>query len=113
MKSTYSTFDSIYLLRLNPEDIECEDLGKQCLSSLGEKAYKGVVISLTKFEIITTDDIKLIESLVAIFKLSNLPVIVCDFSVFNASILFHFIENVSFETALDVESAIHVFNNNR
>ncbi|MDD2699150.1 MAG: hypothetical protein PHF17_10145 [Arcobacteraceae bacterium] len=112
MKSSYSTFDNIYILRLHPQDIECIDLGKQCLSSLGEKTFKGVVISVMMFEIITTDDIKLIESLVNIFKLNNLHSIVCDFSVFNASILFHFIDSISFQTTLDMESAVNVFKYN-
>lgn len=112
MKSTYSTFDNIYLIRLHPDDIECHDLGKQFLNSFQNKLPKGVVISLTTFEIITTDDIKLIESLVAIFKLNNLHTIVCDFNVLSASILFHFVDKISFHTSLDVESAIHVFKNN-
>jgi hypothetical protein len=112
MKSTYSIFDGVYLLRLHPNDIECHDLGKQLLHSFAEKLPKGVVISLTLFEIITTDDIRLIESLVAIFKLNNLHTIVCDFNVLSASILFHFVDTISFATSLDVESAIHVFKNN-
>jgi hypothetical protein len=111
MKSTYSTFDNIYLLRLHPEDSELPELGKQFLETFKGKPLRGVVISLTFFEMITTDDIKLIESLVAIFKLHNLQSIVCDFNVLSASILFHFVENISFETSLDVESAINVFKN--
>ncbi len=112
MKSTYSIFDGVYILRLHPNDIDCYDLGKQFLKSFGEKLPKGIVISLMQFEIITTDDIKLIESLVAIFKLNNLHTIVCDFNVLSASILFHFVDTISFETSLDTESAINVFKNN-
>jgi hypothetical protein len=111
MKSTYSTFDNIYLLRLHPDDREIPELGKQFLETFKGKPLRGVVISLTLFEMITTDDIKLTESLVAIFKLSNLTSIVCDFNISSASIIFHFIDNISFETSLDVESAINVFKN--
>ncbi len=111
MKSSYSVFDNIYIIRLHPEDCELSDLGKQFLDSFQGKSSVGIVISLTLFEIVTTDDIKLIESLVAIFKLGNLMSIVCDFNISSASIIFHFIDTVSFKTSLDVESAINVFKN--
>ena len=75
------------------------------------KSPFGIVIDITLFDVITSDDINFVESLVKIFKLNNFKTIVCGFNVQSASILFHFIDSVSFETVLDVESAIHVFKN--
>lgn len=112
MKSSYSIFDNIYLIKLSPLDIGCFDLGKQFLDIFRAKTPVGVVIDLALFEIITTDDIKLVESLIKIFKLNNIKTIVCGFNVSSVAIIFHFIDSISFDTRLDVESAMNVFKNN-
>jgi len=112
MKSNYSIFDNIYLIKLNPLDVECSDLGKQFLDIFRAKSLVSVVIDLALFEIVTTDDIKLVESLVKIFKLNNIKTIVCGFNVSSVAIIFHFIDTINFETRLDVESAMNVFKNN-
>ena len=57
-------------------------------------------------EVITSDDIDAINSLINILKLNNIDVIVCNINPYSASIIFHFIENIDFKTSLNIQSAI-------
>lgn len=63
------------------------------------------------FTIITSDDIKFIESIEKVLKLNNIKTIVCNINPSSASILFHFIDEVKFRTELNIQSAIDAIKN--
>ena len=63
-------------------------------------------MNMVYFEIVTSETIDFLEKLVDILKLNNVETIVCGFNVESASILFHFVDNIKFNTALDVGSAL-------
>ena len=76
-----------------------------------KRACKKIVLDLRLYEVVTTDDIKKIEAFVKLFKLNSCEAVVCNINIESASILFHFIEDVNFQTALDIESAVNVLEN--
>ena len=111
MKSNYFLTRNIFTVVISPEDINLSNLGVEFLNILKEKDKSNVVFDMAQFDVITSDDIKFIQSLVDMFKLNNIKVVVCNFNPYSASILFYFIDDVIFETALDVQSAIDVLKN--
>jgi len=107
MISNYSLVNNIYTLALNPEDILLDDFGISLLNSINDSnKLLGVIIDLSLFEVITTQEIKFIEKIINILKLNSIESIVCNFNTYSASIIFHFINEINFKTALDVEDAI-------
>ncbi|MEA1983566.1 MAG: hypothetical protein U9N39_08470 [Campylobacterota bacterium] len=76
-----------------------------------KEKISGVVVNMDAFEVITSPIIKSIEKLVGILKLNNIKTIICGFSVESACVIFHFIDEVKFDTALDVQSALDVIKN--
>ena len=108
MQSNYFFTKTILTITIEPKDQELSNLGVLFLEIVKSKNISDIVFDLKLFEILTTDDIKFIEQLVSILKLNNIRVVICNINVYSASILFHFIDNISFETALDIQSAMNV-----
>lgn len=108
MKSSYFLTDNILTISLNPADITLQNIAIEFLQLIKANSVNDVILDLALFETITTTDIKFIEKVVDIFKLNNIYVIVCNINVYSASILFHFIDDISFPTTLDIQSAIDV-----
>ena len=111
MKSNYFLTNIILAIAIDPEDINLTTLGIEVLNLVKKKAVQNIIFDLALLEVITSDDIKYIQSLVNMFRLNNIDVIVCNINPYSASILFHFIDEITFKTALDVQSAIDVFKN--
>ena len=102
---------TIFTISLNPIDKNLPNLAIEILAALKDKNIIDVVIDLSLFETITSDDINFIQKLVDVCKLNNIFVVVCNFNVYSASILFHFIDDINFKTALDTQSAMNVIKN--
>ena len=113
MKSNHLISDNICIFTINPVDKQKDDIGIEFLDFVKKSFIHNVIFDLSLFEIISSEDIEFIEKLVKILKLNNVEVIVCNFNVYSASIIFHFIDHISFNTTLDVQKAIDAFKNNK
>jgi hypothetical protein len=111
MKSNYFLSKEIIIITLNPKEISQRDFGVVLLELAKRSNITNIIFDLSLLEIIITDDIHLLIRLVNMLKLNNIKVIVTNFNIYSASILFHFIDEIPFQTALDVQSAIDVITN--
>lgn len=111
MKSNYFLTKSIFTVSINPLDQELENIGVELLKNIKKYNINDVIFDLSLFETITSDDIKFIQKLINMLKLNNIFVVVCNFNVYSASIIFHFIDEINFQTALDTQSAMNVIKN--
>jgi len=113
MKSNYLINDNIAVFTLDPKDKQFENMGLEILKISKKDFFYHAIFDLTLFDIISSEDIIFIEKLVHILKLHHIDVIVCNFNVYSASIIFHFIDDISFKTELNVQKAIDVIKNNK
>ncbi|RXK11559.1 hypothetical protein CP965_13545 [Halarcobacter mediterraneus] len=111
MKSNYSINEDILVLTLNLEDTKLDNFGIELLQIIRKKALHFVVFDLALFDVITSENISYIEKLISMLKLNDIDVIVCNFNVYSASILFHFIDEVSFKTELNIQKAVNAIKN--
>jgi len=111
MNSSYSFTKEILTLVLSPLDVSVKNVGIELLKIIRKNNKNKIIFDMSLFDVVTSLDIKFIEGLVSMLKLNNIFVVVCNFNPQSASILFHFIDEVKFETTLDVQSAIDVFQN--
>ncbi|QDF30254.1 hypothetical protein [Halarcobacter anaerophilus] len=113
MKSNYLISNNIAIFTLNPEDKHLDDMGVKILQTAKKEFVHSTIFDLALFDVISSEDIAFIEKLVQILKLHNIEVIVCNFNVYSASILFHFVENISFKTELNVQKAMDAIKSNK
>ncbi len=111
MKSSYHITDNICTITLSLDDISSNRFGSEMLHIIKKNKISDVVVNMDRFEVITSPIIKSIEKFVNILKLNNIKTIICGFSVESASIIFHFVDEVNFDTALNVQSALDVIKN--
>ena len=109
--SNYLIIKNVIVLSINPDDHELANFGIESLKIINKIGLNNIVIDLSLFEFITSEHITFIHQIVDVYKLNNISSIVCNFNIYSASILFHFIDDVQFQTALDIQSAIDVFEN--
>lgn len=111
MKSNYFVDNNIAIFILDVEDIKKDDLGIELLKLIKKEYVQYVIFDLALFEVITTEDISFIKKLIEILKLNNIEAIVCNFNIHSAAIIFHFIDEITFKTELNVQKAIDVIKN--
>jgi len=111
MKSNYSINEDILVLTLHHEDKNLDSLGIELLQIVRRKNLHYVIFNLAILNVISSEDIAFIEKLIAMLKLNDIDVIVCNFNVYSASILFHFIDEVSFKTELNIQKALNAIKN--
>ncbi len=111
MKSNYSVNEDILVLTLNLEDTKFDNFGIELLQIVRKKALHYVVFDLALFDVISSENITFIEKIIGILKLNAIDVIVCNFNVYSASILFHFIDEITFKTELNVQKAVNAIKN--
>ena len=106
MKSSYFITKQICTISIDPLDVTLKTFGIDIMHIIQKNKISNVIVNMVYFEIVTSETINFLEKLVDILKLNNVETIVCGFNVESASILFHFVDNIKFNTALDVESAL-------
>lgn len=111
MKSSSFITKTICTISLDPADVQEEDIGIDVLEIVRKNKVSNVIVDLAQLELITSQVIHFINKLVNVLKLNNVHTIVCGFNVYSASIIFHFIDEISFETTLNVQSALDAIEN--
>lgn len=109
MYSTYSLSGDIFTINLNVEDFKDLSFGVEILNKINKSKFLKVICNLYSVEIITQEDIKNIDKLVALFKFNNIHTIVCGVNANSASVLFHFLDDFKFQTARNIQRAIDDF----
>ena len=112
MNSSHFFTNNICTVSIVPDDIYIKSFGIELLNLFKNHDTTQVVFDLALFDTITSSDIKVIGLLIDMFKLNNIKVIVCGINPYSASMIFHFIDEINFQTSLDVQSALDEFNNN-
>ena len=110
MENNYFVSKDILIITLVPQELD-EKKQLEYLKLSKNKGIKKIIFDLRLFKVITSDDIKAIETFENLFRLNNCDVIVCNISVESASIIFYFVDEVKFKTVLDIENAINAFQN--
>jgi len=108
MKSNFFITKNVCTVSLDPEDQFLDQFATKILNSIRKKKISDVIINLDQFEFVTSETIEFISKTVNVLNLNNIRSIVCGFNVQTASVIFHFIEKVEFQTTLDVQRALDV-----
>lgn len=108
MKSNFFITKNICTVSLDPEDIFLDQFGTKILKVIQKNKISDVIINMDQFEFVTSQTIEFISKTVSVLNLNNSRSIVCGFNVQTAAVIFHFIDQVEFQTALDVQSALDV-----
>ena len=111
MKSNFFITKNICTISLDPEDQYLEQFGTKILKIIQKNKISDVIINLDQFEFITSKTIEFISKTVQVLNLNNVYSIVCGFNVQSASVIFHFVDTITFQTTLDVQSALDVIEN--
>lgn len=109
MNSTYSISSNIFTINLSTEDLSDLTFGITMLNNINESKLTKVICDLSNVDIIQQQDIKDIDILVKLFKFNNITTIVCGVNAYSASVLFHFLDEFHFKTALNIQRAIDDF----
>ena len=109
MLSTYSISEDIFTINLNTEDLSDLSFGITMLKNINKSKASKVICDLSHADIIQQQDIKNIDILVKQFKFNNIKTIVCGVNAYSASVLFHFLDDFKFQTALNIQRAIDDF----
>lgn len=109
MKSTYSISSDIFTINLSTDDLSDLNFGINMLNNINKSKLSKVICDLSHVDIIQQQDIKNIDILVKLFTFNNITTIVCGVNAYSASILFHFLDDFKFQTALNIQRAIDDF----
>lgn len=112
MKSTYSTHGDMFTINLDVEDLDDSLFATALLTIINEAGISKVICDFSSVGVIQQADIKNIDLLVKLFKFNNVDTIVCGINAYSASVLFHFLDDFSFKTALNIQRAIDDFEYN-
>jgi hypothetical protein len=112
MQSSFYKSKDAFVVILEEEDIKNSNLGLELHKIILESDSHKVVLDVSKLEFILSKDIETLNRLVSFFTLGNISTIVCGFSTSNASMIFNFVDEVKFQTALNIEDAINAHKNN-
>ena len=111
MNSTYSISEDIFNLSLKTEDLSDLSFGRIILENINKAKLSKVICDLSSIDIIQVKDIKNIEKLTKLFQFNNIDTIVCGINAYSASVIFHFLDDFYFKTALNIQRAIDDFKN--
>lgn len=111
MNSSYSISDDIFTLSLKLEDLSDLTFGTVMLENINKTKLSKVICDLSNVDLIQAKDIKGIETLVKLFKFNNINTIVCGINAYSSSVIFHFLDDFHFKTALNIQRAIDDFKN--
>lgn len=111
MNSNYSTSGDIFTISLKLEDLEDLSFGATMLENINRTKLSKVICDLSHIDIIQAKDIENIELLVKLFQFNNITTIVCGINAYSSSIIFHFLDDFDFKTALNIQRAIDDFKN--
>lgn len=106
MKSNFYIAKTICTISIDPNDMELITFDIEMMEIVNKNQITDVIVDVKQLQIITSETIKFLDKIVNILKLNNIETIVCGFNVESASILFHFIDEIKFNTTLNVESAL-------
>jgi hypothetical protein len=109
VEGSYHKSGDILIVTLEEADIKNTNLTVNLQEILNELEIFKIVLDMSKIEFILSGHIDVLEKINRFFKITNTSVIFSGFSISTATMLFHFVESVSFRTALNVEEAIHEF----
>ncbi|EJF07212.1 hypothetical protein ThvES_00006880 [Thiovulum sp. ES] len=107
MDSSYYKSKDVLVVILEESDRKNSDFGMELQKVVLDFELHKIVIDIGKLEFILSKDIEWLERFVDFFKIGNISSILCGFTVSNASMIFNFVDEVSFKTALNIEDALH------
>jgi len=111
MYSTYSMSQDIFTINLNLKDFDDEAFTLHLLEIVNKSKLSKLICNLSSVDVISQNNIKQIETLVQLLQFNNIQTIVCGVNAYSASVLFHFLDNFNFKTALNIQRAIDDFQN--
>ncbi len=109
MNTTYSISGDIFTINIKVEDFNNTNFGIYMLELINKSQSTKVICDFSGEDIIQQKDIKYMDTLVSLFKFNNIKTIVCGINATSASVLFHFLDDFKFQTALNVQRAIDDF----
>ncbi|WP_024953616.1 hypothetical protein [Sulfurospirillum arcachonense] len=109
LQSNVSTIDGCIIVDVKHIDLEKENYLSLFIEDIIKLNKSKIIFNLEDLEIVTSDDIQRIEKITKGLHLSGISSIVCGFSPYCAAMIFSFIDNVSFETSLNIKGAIDAF----
>jgi len=111
MNSSYSISDDIFNISLKLEDLSDVSFGTTMLENINKTKLSKVICDLSNIDVIQSKDIKNIEMLIKLFHFNNITTIVCGINAYSSAIIFHFLDDFDFKTALNIQRAINDFKN--
>ena len=108
-KTTKFISKDVCIFKINPHDLYESQFGIFILEQCKHYKLSKGIFDLSLFEVLVSSDIRAVEKLVALLKLNNIKSVVCGILPQCASILPHFVEDVSFQTTLGIKEALDVF----
>lgn len=111
MNSSYSISGDIFTIALKLEDLSDVTFGTTMLENINKTKLSKVICDLSHINLIQAKDIKDIEMLVKLFQFNNIKTIVCGINAYSSSVIFHFLDDFDFQTALNIQRAIDDFKN--
>ena len=109
LKSNYSIIDECLIVDLDIVDFNLHNFTYLFSTLAVESKQTKVILNLESIEVITSRDIENIEKIVSILKLNGIDTVVCGINPYSASVIFSFIDNINFYTALDIRGAFDTF----
>lgn len=111
MYSSYSISDDIFSISLKLEDLSDLSFGTTMLENINRTKLTKVICDLSNVDVIQAEDIRDIEMLVKLFNFNNITTIVCGINAYSSAVIFHFLDDFDFKTALNIQRAIDDFKN--
>ncbi|WP_196138095.1 hypothetical protein [Aliikangiella sp. G2MR2-5] len=106
LNSSVVVIDNVAVIGLQRDDLEIANCGFLVSKRIKEESISKTAINIESFEYITSENVYALQKLIDVLEISGISVCVCGFDAVSASIIFTFVDDIYFSTALDVRNAI-------
>ncbi len=111
LKSTISANLTAIVIELNSEDLALDEVAFQFSQHIIQYSAKHVIINLSALEVITSKDVSILESINSAFLIIGKLVIVCGINPLCASLIYNFVDELTFNTELNLDYALQAISN--
>lgn len=111
LKSTISVTLTAIVVELNVDDLSLEDVVFQLSQRIIQHQSNFVIINLSALEVLTSKDVGILESMSSTFSIMGKQVTVCGINPLCASLIYNFVDELAFNTELNVDYALQAISN--